>query len=421
MGTVWVVISASEAKDRLVEMIDSGYLAEAVGFSNALNAMVEKMKSFVQQYGGSIPLHLYERIIMQVPSTAAEQIPKIISGYSDALNNKVAVGIGMTMQEASAAAQKSVYTGEIEMYEKGSGEDDYVQKSGMKARRWKSDVVLPTNIFDPTIPDETAYVDEPPKSPKMPSIDEQMQAEAKLIEQIANQMGAGAMQQQQEQMMQQMQQAQQQQAQPRDLLETLNGGQIDGYNPQTEEAAGEGGSEQGGEGKPEGGPENAAQGAEGASDQEAQELEAEIAEAEKDTSDDRIAMTLDNIRNQIPQIMGLAEKDPKSFKQTMDMINKLIQLAHSKSKETKKSEMRLQIEELEKDINNLASQKPKTGHLRYPVGTRLGRYKKVLVDGRETWRSLSSGITQDDKGSPISVREYNKERTQDQREEPANE
>lgn len=388
LGTVWVVISASEAQSRLVELIDSGNLAEAVGFSSALNGLINKMKSFVQQYGGGMPIYLYERIVMQISTSTAEQLPMIIKGYSEALNNKIAVGIGLTMEEASRAAQTSRHTGNIELYDPESRYDyEEVIKSGMKPRRWKSNVVLPPNIFDPTVPDAEPYassVEETDSS--IPTLEEALENEAKLVQAIQGQIGGNQMQQQE-------QQEQQQQQQPRDLLESLNGGPVEGHEPQVQSQ------------EPEAAPENIEN-----------ELTSEIEEAEESTADDKIAMQLDKIKGQIPQIMGLAQKDPKAFKQTMNMINKLIQLAHNRSRSTKKSETRERIEDLIKSINHRASGRPSAGGHRFPVGTRLGRYKKVLVEGKEKWREMSSGITKDKDGSPISIKESNEQANNNQRE-----
>ncbi len=40
----------------------------------------------------------------------------------------------------------------------------------------------------------------------------------------------------------------------------------------------------------------------------------------------------------------------------------------------------------------------------------------MLVDGKEKWREMSSGIVQDNQGKPISIREHNKEADNNQRE-----
>lgn len=411
LGTVWVVISASEAQKRLVSFIDSGYLIEATSFSYALQGLIDKMKSFVQQYGGSIPLHMYERIVMQIPSSAAEQIPSIIKGYSEALNNKISVGMGLTMEEASIAAKKSSRTGKIELHDPKNDyhyEESFI-KSSNSPRKLTEGVVLPPNIFDPTTPDDDQYQYKSTSDKtdtKIPTIEESQQGEMKLIQGITAQMGLKEVQQQQQQMQQQMQQQQAQQQPPGDLLESLNGGPVDGHTP----------DDQGDEKNNSDQKTDKVPGSEDKDkDKATKELTEEVEDAESAASDDKIAMHLDKIKGQIPQIMGLADKDPKAFKQTMDMINKLIQLAHSRSKTTKKSETRENLEELIKAINRrAASSKPLSNGVRYPVGTRLGRYKKVLVEGMEKWREMSSGIVQG-KGGAISIRESNKESTDNDR------
>lgn len=410
IGTIWVVVSASEAQRRLVEFIDSGYLAEATGFSQALDSLVNKMRSFVQQYGGSIPISLYERIVMQVPLTAAEQIPMILKGYSESLNNKVAVGMGLTLEEAGSAAKKSTYTGQIELFDSSMSNGDYY-KSGQTSRRLSEGVVLPTNIFDPTVPDTEQYSTEREDSDNssVPDIKTAMSAETELIQAVAQQLGGDTLKQQQQQMEQMAQQQQEaEQAGGRDLMESLNGGPVEGHEPEEEESS----PDEAGDGEP--------KEKESQEDDEAEELVEEIEEAESITTDDKIAAQLDNIKGQIPQIMGLADSNPKAFKQTMGMIDKLIQLANSRQKATKKSESRIQIEELMKDINRrgkAASVRPLTHGIRFPVGTRLGRYRKVLVDGYEKWRELSSGQVQDDQtGSPVSIREHNRDKDKNDRE-----
>ncbi len=234
VGSVWVVISATEAKDRLIELIDTGYLAEAVGFSNSLTSLIEKIKLFVQQYGGSLPIALYERIVMQLPYSVAEQVPLILKDYSESLNNKIAIGIGMTMAEASIAARYSKNSGEIELYDP----EKHDQTSNINkntARRVSEGITLPTNLFDPTVPDGEQYQTQFDGYKKRPSMQEELQAEASLIEAFNNQMGLGAVQQQQQQMMQAQQQAAQQQQPPGDLLETLNGGPVEGHTPEDKE------------------------------------------------------------------------------------------------------------------------------------------------------------------------------------------
>lgn len=398
IGTIWVVISAAEAKDKLVEYIDSGYLAQAVGYSAALDKLIEKMKLSIQQYGGSIPLAMYERIIMQVPSSLAEQIPNIIAGYSESLNNKVAVGFGMTMEEASRAAQKSVYTGNIELYAHDK-DNSFIEKN--EAIKYNQGIQLPPNLYNPNIPDNLAYIEQKPFKPR-PDPKQEAESEAALVQSVVQQIGGMSQEEMQQQMQQiqqqaqQMQQAQQQQADsPRNLLQTLSG-QPSGKKDKKESSDKD--------------PKESKEPKE-SKDTDETELKEKVTEAEESTGDDKVAARLDSIKEKIPQIMGLAESNPKAFKQTMDMINKLLVVAKENQK-VKKRESLLVLQELSKAIDNAAQIKPKTNGVHYPVGTRLGRFKKVMANGKQVWREMSSGQIQDNTGQAISVKEANKQAKQ---------
>jgi chemotaxis protein histidine kinase CheA len=398
VGTIWVVISATEAKDKLVELIDSGYLAQAVGYSSALDSLIDKMKLSVQQYGGSIPLAVYERIIMQIPSSLAEQIPNIIAGYSDSLNNKVAVGFGVTMEEASRAAQKSRNTGKIELYahDKDNG---FMEKN--QAPNLSPGIQLPPNLYNPNVPDNLSYIDKKPYQPR-PAPQQEAQSESAFIQSVVEQIGGMSQQEMQQQMQQiqqqaqQMQQAQQQQADsPRNLLQTLSGQASPGGKKEDKESKDSPKKEESKESE----------------STDAADLKEKVTEAEESTGDDKIAAKLDNLKEKIPQIMGLSESNPKAFKATMDMINKLLSLAKENQK-VKKRESLLVLQELAKAIDNAAAVRPKSNGIHYPVGTRLGRFKKVMANGKQVWREMSSGQVQDNTGQAISVKEANKQAKQ---------
>lgn len=400
-NSVWVVISSNKAQEKLIRLIDSGQLAEAVGRNQALESLVNKIKAFVQQYGGYLPIAVFGRIVMQIPSSAAEQVPNIIEGFKDSLGDKIAAGIGMTFEEATKAARLSEGSGQIEMFDPESNtdsidsDDDDFEKSAINGgRRLNSNVILPVNLFNPMVPDDSEYKEQlkpKEKPPMFPSLEESMQAEGQLLQMIAMQMGGGQPQPSPDQM--QAQQAQQQ-VPARNLLEALNGAPVQGSPDGSQ-----------GEAPQEGAP---------PSENEAPEqaIEQEVDQAEEDASsfDKKLAGILHNVKNQIPQIMALSDKDPKAFKQTMQLIQKLIQTAHSgKSKSpVEKSEMRQEVEDLEKAFNKRLSyfkgfNKPQ--HL--PLHSRKGKFKKVLVNGKEVWREMSAGQVQDDKGEPISVESSN--------------
>lgn len=403
MAQVWVVISASPAQQRLVELIDKGYLSEAVGISQALEGFIAKLKSHVQQHGGHMPIALYERVVMQLSMPAAEEVPSILEGYQDSLGCKVAAGIGMTFEEAAKASTKSLHSGDIELYNPEEVEE-YEEFAMTESRRFGDDVILPPNLFDPTIPDDEEYKltqDGSPKPKLSPGYAESMQAETKYIQDVANQLGA-------QQAQQQMQQAVQAQQQPQDLLEALNGGQVEGHTPKTDEDEENTGKDKKSASKPDSKKDDDS----GSDDSE--EIKEEVTDAETAAKkfDEKLASTLHQIKSQIPQIMAMADSNPQAFKQTMDLINKLVNAAHKREKDgdpNKKSQARLELEELAKQFQHRATAKvkgPGTHHI-WPVGTRKGKYKKVMANGKAIWKEMSAGAVKDDKGNPISVRVSN--------------
>ena len=185
--------------------------------------------------------------------------------------------------------------------------------------------------------------------------------------------------QQQQQPQAQQQQQQQQIRPPGNLMEALSGRRQP--QPETTEA-----------------PEKA----EGEEEDE-QELEAKMKQAEEEATkfNSRLAGTIHTVKAQIPQIMGMAESNPKAFSQAMQMISKLLTLA--KQKQVGKAEMD-QYEDLRKAFNSALWRQ---FHGKFPVGTTIGGKKKVLVDGKAYWRSVKSGLVQDNKGSAISVASSN--------------
>ena len=416
MAQVWVVISASPSQQRLVELIDKGYLSEAVGISQALEGFIAKLKSHVQQHGGHMPIALYERVVMQLSMPAAEELPSILEGYQESLGKKVAAGIGMTFEEAAKAATKSLHSGDIELYnpeEVEEYEEFAMTEPDQRrdSRRFEDGIVLPPNLFDPTVPDDEEYKltqDGAPKPKLSPNYAEAMQAEAKYIQDVANQLGAQEAQQQ-------MQQAVQQQQQPQDLLEALNGGQVEGHTPKTDEDE-EGGKSKGGSKKvPKSSKEGSKDDDKEDGEDDSEEVEEEVTDAETAAKkfDEKLAGTLHNIKSQIPQIMALADSNPQAFKQTMDLINKLVNAAHKREKAgdpNKKSEARLELEELAKQFQHRAGAHPKGVHHQIlPVGSRKGKYKKVMANGKAVWKEMSAGAVKDDQGNAISVRVSNEQ------------
>lgn len=372
MNTVWIVLSAQQVTDRLRELIDNGQLAQANEYAYLLQSFLEKIKTFVAAKGGHLTLALYERTVIQMAINDAQEIPDILSDYQERFKHRLACGIGMTFAEASKAAQRSEATGEIELYTR---EDFETAKTETPGGMVRDGFDVPANLFDPLtpVPKKPNPADIPKVVPR-PSADQELQAENGLLQAVMQQIGAPSPEELQAQQ-------QQQQQPPSDLLEALNGGPVQGHNvPQQAQGQPQ---KEGGEEKP-----------------SEEEVEKEVDEAgdEADKFNQKLGDQLHNIKSQIPQIMALADSNPKAFSQAMNMISKLIAVAKQRNG-VKKSQIE-ECEELSKALNDRLK-------AQLPVGSRLGAKKKVLVDGKSIWREMKSGQVKDTKGSAISVKSSN--------------
>ena len=371
MEQVWITIRAQQARQRMLKLLDSGNLAEALGKKSYLDGLVEKMKGFVQQYGGSMPIALYDCIIMQVPFNAAEQLPSITQGYQDALKNQISIGVGLTFAESTKACKLSSETGKIELFDPQSGEFLKAQSR----RVLHPDVTLPANVFSPNSPDDGYYQPDSLEDEVIiaPDADKAIEIETAYIEKLVAQMNPP--QQEAPPGMPQEEGAPPPEGEQgtMDLLRMMSQGEEEG------EAA----------------PEEGAPAPEGEStvppEAEA-EIQQEVDEAEQQAeqwNNDQLAQTLQGVSSKIPEIMAMADQNPDAFKQTMNMVNKLISAAKQRPKDAKKSEELIQAaKELTKAFERKRIQSgPGAGkNTHFPVGTRKRNYKKVLVDGKEVWR-----------------------------------
>jgi len=395
-GMLWVVVKFDDAQQRLVELVDNGYLAEAIGLFQTFNGFIDQVKSFVQNCGGSLPLAINSRIIMTVPTSVGEELPNLVADFKEKLNNKAGVGVGLDLSEASKAANKSIRSGDIEFFDPGKtdNEDYYtVLKDENISRRFSDNVVLPPNLFDPTVPDDSEIkrLDPAKREVNRMSMEEEAQAESKYLQILSQQMGGG----EQPEVAGQPQSPSQQMP-TRDLLESLHGQPIEGHDPQMQQPEAEG---------------VPAEGDETEKGQAVDELESEVDAAEKEASstNDKLATMLHNVKSQIPQLMALADKNPQAFKQSMALIQKLVGMAHSRDKETKKSEYREAIDDLEKALDRRFRAIKGAPKQHLPLNSRKGKYKKVLVNGKEVWRQMSAGQVMDEQGQAISVKAHNSE------------
>ena len=379
-NTVWVVFSCDAVTDKLRSWLDTGHFEEAIKYSQSIKDYNDKLKAFAQSKGGHLMVALDDRQIMELPASAADEIPYFIEGFKEDLGqHKIGVGIGLDFDEAVRAMRHSLQTGEIELYTPGETPifkaneiTDATDAFGLNVdpAGLKDEMLLPPNIFDPQFPPKEAQKFPPTKDRPFvsrPEMQKELQAEGEMLQGIGQQMQPPQPQQPQGAP------GQPGQPQPQDLMEALNGGPIPGRQPTPPQGAAEGESDK----KPKEGDEG--EGKEGG-----------------DEGAEKLYGALANIQQKIPQLMELHAKNPDAFKQSMDLINKLMKLT-----QTKKSEKLVaKLDELEKAFT--------TGiHRNWPVGTVIGRKKKVMVGGKAAWRSVISGQVRDASDNPISVKSHN--------------
>lgn len=405
--TLWVVLSAKRVSERLAHMVDNGELASAISLSQAIDTFIGKLQNFCQLHGGAMPIAIYERVVMNLPVNAMEQVPELIKQYNRELHGYLFAGIGMNMSEATAASRMSSYTGDIELFDpRKDYPSDYLYKSE-KSEPHQLSMDLPPNLFDSApadsdTPNKQVPVDDsfrlPSKAMKAkqkkppvlaPGADVESQNSSKLIQSVMQELGFQPPPSPEEM---------QQQGPPRDLLEMLNGGQVPGYNPPQ--------------------PEQEGQKSATAQDVDPKAIDAEVAEAEADAekTNVKLARLLANVREQIPSIMQLHDTNPNAFKQSMNLISKLVSFA-SKRDRTAKSEANLVAEAIEKAVRRHEGYKSPGGRVtqNYPIGTRIQRKRKILASGKATWRSMASGQVKDAQGEPVSVKSSNNSATNEEK------
>jgi hypothetical protein len=421
---VWIVINATNISESLNRLIDRGNFKDAQTVKYYLDNFLKKLKSLCQTHGGSVHLSLYERVVLEVSVNAAEQIPNIIENYMPNLKSKMGIGIGMSFEEANEAAQKSLHTKEIEMYESKKEASEYIKSELLKdddIEPIRPAVDMPPNVFDPELPDSknvTRIVPEKrpiqegqyrlnqvkPTKPKLaPNIKEQEQGQKTLIDNVLDellfpkeqiQQQAQLMQQkaQQQMAMQQQMQAQQEKEQATQHLQNvpkqqetekdeLEGTPVIHYEDESEK--------------------DQSLHKEG----ESEDIESSHEEDEHDKVSLKLLNFLGQLKEQMPDLMQLHASNPEAFKQVMSLINKMLKLSKHK---IKKSDISL-AEELEKNFKNLKHAKKikQAKGTRLPIGTLKGRKIKVMVNDKPVWRQVASGIVSDSKGVPISVKSRN--------------
>jgi hypothetical protein len=368
MEKIFVIISLEGVNERIRSYIDKGYFNEAQKLSYEIEGFCDHVKSEFQKDGSTVYLLITDRIILECTLAMAETIPLLIDGLKELLkgDGKIACGFGYNMEEASKAMSRSRETLQIELY------DDSLHKSNIDV------LTLPINNSDPKVHE---YKDKIKPKTKVaisgPDAQTELQAQAEYTNAIV------------QTLMPQQPAAPQEQPVPQDpnapqparksLHELLTGTPAQGEQPQSEPAPASGTS-------PEDGETEKDESTGGMTPEEKSEL-------------DKIGESILSIKENIPHLMDLAERNPKAFKQSVGVINKLLAIAKEKFKKSEGAfeEQELLVAELNKAIQKF----------HYPIGTVKHRKKKQIVNNRASWRSLSSGQVMDDNGNAISIKSHN--------------
>jgi hypothetical protein len=377
--TVWVLIATDGVSDKVRNLVDSGYFSEAKDLDFHLKHISEKISSLINEKGGSIALSTYDRQVLQVPITVAEELPLIVAGYKEVFGSMMSVGMGLDLREASLAAKKSTFTNDIELYDP----KDESYKELRKTLQIEDDVFQPQpNQFDMTHPDSPkADASKFSTGKYKPGLDaqSQLQAEGALVNATVEQLMGPANQMQQQQ--QQQQQQAQQQNPPESMLEAVSG-EKKKDKPDTETKQ-----------KKSKDSDDSDTGKSKDSDDDSDDSDDDSDDS--DATNEKLGNLLASVQEKMPELMKLHDKNPEAFKKVIGLVHKLVDMAKQK-KSVNKSEPLDLAEELNKMIK-----------IKYPVGTVKGRRKKVLVNGKSAWRSVAAGQVQDLKGDPISVASHN--------------
>jgi hypothetical protein len=376
---VYILISLEDVSDKINSLIDAGYFEDAKSLDYQIWSLIDKVKSIVIERGGEVLLSTYERQVLLLPISIAENLPFLIDGYKSLFGQKMKVGIGLTLIEAKKASDLSGYTGNIEMYDPEQQEYQEMQKDELTLENDLFNLNLPPNLYDRHQPKSPEPVAEAAKIGKFvagPDAKQALELESQFIQATVQQINAPA-QQSQQQMQQQMQQ-QAQQFQPNNLMEALSGQQS---NPQAQQQLESERSE----------PKEKM----GASAvEEAKQSDKEDEDHAKQAN--KIANLLEMVNEKIPKLTDLADKNPEAFKKVIGLVHKIVDMAKDKKKEVAKSE----VDDLTENLN-------KAIKLFYPVGTVKKGRKKVIKNGRAVWRSVRSGMVKDNEGNAISVASHN--------------
>jgi len=383
--SVWIMIATDGVSNKIKDLVDSGYFVEAHDLDYHLKAVADKLNKLVGEKGGSVKLSTYDRQVLELPITVAEELPLILAGYRQVFGPLMAVGMGLDLREAALASKKSVFSNDIELYDP----KDESYKVLVKTLELEDEVFQPQpNLYDETHPKSPkASADEADVGRYIPGLNAQqaLEAENQLVQATVQQLMGPAQAMQQQQQAQMEQQAKEQEKQESgkggegSLLEELSG-EKKSDKPKTESKQSKASSED---------------------DSDADDSDDESDDDDSDDSSgstEKLGQLLSDVQDKMPKLMELHDKNPEAFKKVVNLLHKLVSVVKSRKSDAKKSEAG--IEAMTEELNKMIK-------IRYPVGTVKGRKKKVIVDGKAKWRGVAAGQVKDVKGNAISVESHN--------------
>lgn len=387
-STVWVMILTDGVSEKISNLIDSGYLAEAQDLDYQLKSVADKLNKLIGERGGQVVLTTYNRQVLQMPVTVAEDLPLILASYRKVFGTLMSVGMGLDLREASLAAQKSVYTNDIELYDP---KDESYHEIKKNLQIENDDFEIQPNLSAQTSP-PSPHADSSKDSvgKYVPGLNAQqaLEAENQIVQATVQQLMGPA-----QEMQQQLQQQQEQQAQEEggeesgSLLESLSGEKkSDKPKTETKEKKSDEDSDEDSD-------------SDKGSDKGSSKDSADSGDDDEDEGSDaneKLGQLLSDVQDKMPKLMELHEKNPEAFKKVVTLIHKLVAVVKDRKKETKKAELDLTTEALNKALK-----------IRWPTGTVRDRKKKVIIDGKAKWRGVAAGQVKDAKGSAISVQSHN--------------
>ena len=329
---IWVDIYLPDVQKRLENPGAIGSEQELQTVQINSNAIKNKINSFVTETGGKIALELPYRFIFTMDDRLSDGIESFVKGYQESLKTQIAAGIGLSPKAAGLAMNYSIKTGDIEFSEETEEDPNKEQKPGE----------MPEN----GVPDKVK-TKEPEVPPKPLTAEEEMAVREEFVERQAMMQMASVNPPQPQQA------APQQQAKPQPQQ-----GQIPEQEKKSEDTS---------------------------------VTELDPAKAEVSPAQGRVAGLLSTIRMYVPEIMGMADKNPEAFKAAMKLVSGAMKLGKS-------------ILESNGDDEKLAK-----ALIKIPVGTILHGKIKIIdpATGDAHWRGVKTNLMLGPDGNPISVKRNN--------------